>query len=74
MNEQTQTPKRQQQVWKSVTVRLKENDLAVLNNKLRLNGFETFSEFFIHGLKANIQHMKITNKFKISLKELEIEA
>lgn len=45
MNEQTQTPKRQQQVWKSVTVRLKENDLAVLNNKLRLNGFETFSEF-----------------------------
>jgi len=28
-----------------MTVRLKEGDKAVLNSKLTLNGFETFSEF-----------------------------
>jgi hypothetical protein len=28
-----------------MTVRLKENDLAIFNSKLKLNGFETFSEF-----------------------------
>jgi hypothetical protein len=28
-----------------MTVRLKEGDKAVLNSKLKLNGFETFSEF-----------------------------
>ncbi|TVP41364.1 hypothetical protein NARC_30078 [Candidatus Nitrosocosmicus arcticus] len=33
------------QKWKSVTVRLKEDELAVLNTKLDLNGFKTFSEF-----------------------------
>jgi hypothetical protein len=38
--------------WKSVTVRLKENDLAILNNKLRTNGFETFSEFIHAWLKG----------------------
>ena len=44
MKEQIQTHRRQS-TWKSVTVRLKENDLAVLNSKLKLNGFETFSKF-----------------------------
>jgi hypothetical protein len=33
------------QKWKSVTARLKEDELAILNSKLKLNGFETFSEF-----------------------------
>jgi hypothetical protein len=37
MNEQTQTHRKQQE-WKSVTVRLKENELAILNSKLKLNG------------------------------------
>lgn len=64
MNKQTQVHKRQQSDWKSVTVRLKENDLAILNNKLRSNGFETFSELFMHGLKANIHSMKTMNKLK----------
>lgn len=40
-------------LWKSVTVRLKENDLAILNNKLQTNGFETFSEFIHAWLKGN---------------------
>nr|MDQ2685811.1 hypothetical protein [Thermoproteota archaeon] len=31
--------------WKSVTVRLMEYELAVLNNKLTINGYRTFSEF-----------------------------
>jgi hypothetical protein len=31
--------------WKSITVRIKENDVAILNNKLKMNGFKTFSEF-----------------------------
>ena len=31
--------------WKSDTVRLKEDELAVLNNKLDVNGYRTFSEF-----------------------------
>jgi hypothetical protein len=38
--------------WKSVTVRLKENDLALLNNKLKVNGFGTFSEFIHAWLKG----------------------
>lgn len=45
MTEQKQILK--QQEWKSVTVRLKENELAMLNSKLKLNGFETFS-LFVH--------------------------
>ncbi|MDQ3083457.1 MAG: hypothetical protein M3Q77_01420 [Thermoproteota archaeon] len=47
MNEQIQIPKKIQD-WKSVTVRLKENDVAVLNSKLKMNEFKTFSEF-VHG-------------------------
>jgi hypothetical protein len=39
--------------WKSVTVRLKENDLAILNNKLQTNGFQSFSEFVHSWLKGN---------------------
>ena len=39
-------------IWKSVTVRLKENDLALLNNKLKVNGFGTFSEFIHAWLKG----------------------
>ena len=31
--------------WKSVTVKLKENELAILNSKLKSNGFDTFSQF-----------------------------
>ena len=41
------------EAWKTVTVRLKENDLAILNNKLQTNGFETFSEFIHAWLKGN---------------------
>lgn len=44
MKDQMQIQKKQSE-WKSMTVRLKENDIAVLNSKLKLNGFETFSEF-----------------------------
>jgi hypothetical protein len=44
MKEQKQILKKQQE-WKSVTVRLKENELAILNSKIKLNGFETFSQF-----------------------------
>jgi hypothetical protein len=44
MNEQIQIHKKIQD-WKSVTVRLKENDGAILNSKLNMNGFKTFSEF-----------------------------
>lgn len=39
-------------IWKSVTVRLKENDLAVLNNKLKLNGFDNFSQFIHAWIKG----------------------
>ena len=38
--------------WKSVTVRLKEDELAVLNTKLNLNGFKTFSEFIHAWIKG----------------------
>ena len=44
--------------WKSVTVRLKENDLAILNNKLQTNGFETFSEFIHSWLKGNYPRLE----------------
>ena len=44
MNEQIQIHKKIQD-WKSVTVRLKENDVTILNSKLKMNGFKTFSEF-----------------------------
>lgn len=40
------------QIWKSVTVRLKENDLAILNSKLKLNGFESFSQFIHAWIKG----------------------
>jgi intergrase/recombinase len=52
MNEQTQTHKKQQE-WKSVTVRLKENELAILNSKLKLNGFESFSQFIHAWIKGD---------------------
>ena len=45
MRKQGLLQSRSLQKWKSVTVRLKENGLAILNNKLKLNDFETFSEF-----------------------------
>lgn len=50
MNTSTQIHK--DHIWKSVTVRLKENDLAILNNKLKLNGFETFSQFIHAWIKG----------------------
>jgi hypothetical protein len=46
MKDQIQTHKKQQE-WKSVTVRLKEDELAILNNKLKINGFENFSQFIL---------------------------
>ena len=72
MNEQTQTQRKYAE-WKSVTVRLKENELAILNSKLKYNGFDTFSHFVHAWIKGNILNMKITNKLKISLKELGIK-
>lgn len=45
MNKQTLIQSKSLQKWKSVTVRLKEDELAILNAKLNLNGFKTFSEF-----------------------------
>ena len=44
MNDQTQTQRKYAE-WKSVTVRLKENEFAILNSKLKYNGFDTFSHF-----------------------------
>ncbi len=52
MKDQMQIQKKQSE-WKSMTVRLKENDIAVLNSKLKLNGFETFSEFVHAWIKGN---------------------
>jgi intergrase/recombinase len=52
MKEQIQTQKKQQE-WKSVTVRLKENELAVLNSKLKINGFENFSQFIHAWIKGD---------------------
>jgi hypothetical protein len=52
MNDQIQTHKKQQE-WKSVTVRLKENELAVLNSKLKINGFENFSQFVHAWIKGD---------------------
>jgi hypothetical protein len=52
MDDQIQLITKKQSTWKSVTVRLKENDLAVLNSKLKLNGFETFSEFIHAWIKG----------------------
>jgi hypothetical protein len=58
-------------LWKSVTVRLKENDLALLNSKLRVNGFGTFSEFIHAWLKRefprqenNEQGDKLLNRLR----------
>ena len=73
MNEQTPTPIKYAE-WKSVTVRLKENELAILNSKLKLNGFDTFSQFVHAWIKGQYPEHEITNKLKISLKELETEA
>ena len=51
MKEQIQSIKKVTE-WKSVTVRLKENDLVMLNNKLKLNGFDTFSQFIHAWIKG----------------------
>lgn len=45
-----------QQKWKSVTVRLKDDELAILNSKLKLNGFETFSEFIHAWIRGKYPH------------------
>jgi intergrase/recombinase len=63
MNEQIQIHKKIQD-WKSVTVRLKENDLAILNSKLNMNGFKTFSEFV---------HAWIDGKYPTHQKDEQIE-
>ena len=63
MNEQIQIHKKIQD-WKSVTVRLKENDVAILNGKLKMNGFKTFSEFI---------HAWINGKYPIHQKDEQIE-
>jgi hypothetical protein len=63
MNEQIQIAKKIQD-WKSVTVRLKENDLAILNSKLKMNGFNTFSEFI---------HAWIEGKYHAHQKNEQIE-
>ncbi len=52
MNQQIQIQKKPSE-WKSVTVRLKESDIAILNSKLKLNGFETFSEFIHAWIKGD---------------------
>jgi hypothetical protein len=52
MSKQAQTQSKQQE-WKSVTVRLKENNLAILNSKLKTNGFDTFSQFVHAWIKGN---------------------
>jgi hypothetical protein len=48
MNEQIQIQKKLSE-WKSMTVRLKEDDEAVLNSKLNLNGFETLVNLSMRG-------------------------
>lgn len=44
--------------WKSVTVRLKEDELAILNNKLDTNGYETFSEFIHAWIRGQYPHFE----------------
>lgn len=39
--------------WKSVTVRLKNPELIVLNQKLKMNGFENFSQFIHAWIKGD---------------------
>ena len=51
MNKQSQTQRKYSE-WKSTTVRLKENELAILNSKLKLNGFENFSQFIHAWIKG----------------------
>jgi hypothetical protein len=63
MNEQIQIHKKIQD-WKSVTVNLKENDMAVLNSKLNMNGFKMFSE---------IIHAWIDGKYTVHQKDKQIE-
>ncbi len=52
MKEQRQIVKKQQD-WKSVTVRLKEDELAILNSKLKINGFDNFSQFVHAWIKGD---------------------
>ncbi len=52
MKEQRQVVKKQQN-WKSVTVRLKEDELAILNGKLKINGFDNFSQFVHAWIKGD---------------------
>ncbi len=52
MKEQRQIVKKQQD-WKSVTVRLKEYELAMLNSKLKINGFDSFSQFVHAWIKGD---------------------
>ncbi len=63
MNKQIQTHKKIQD-WKSVTVRLKENDVAILNSKIKMNEFKTFSEFV---------HAWIDGKYPAHQKDEQIE-
>jgi hypothetical protein len=48
-----------------MTVRLKEGDKAVLNSKLKLNGFETFSEFVHAWINESYLHMRIMSRLFI---------
>jgi hypothetical protein len=56
MNNQLELPNKNIGTWKSVTVRLKEDELAVLNTKLDSNGFKTFSEFIHAWLRGQYSH------------------
>ena len=43
--EQQQVSSIKQSKWRTVGIRVKENDLFILNQKLELNGFKTLNEF-----------------------------
>ena len=56
--------------WKSVTVRLKEPELAILNQKLNLHGFENFSQFIHAWINGTYPYKENNQQVERLLKRL----
>ena len=73
MNQQIQIQKKPSE-WKSVTVRLKETQIAILNSKLKLNGFETFSEFIHAWIKGDYPAHQNNEQVERLIKRIQTKA
>jgi intergrase/recombinase len=67
---------RSSQVWHTLCARIRKSDLPILNNKLQVSGFKTFSEFvnaWIKGEYPKVANNEQVEKMLIRLRESDVK-